>query len=165
MRKAIGVVKAYIKIHMNSKLKTLQIIHLALCSGVFLFAMVTILLNKDRMIFDAKFENTAPFNPIFPIIGLITLGISIFLKNQFIAKISSSDGLDSKITQYQSAFIVSSALLEGGALLNIVGFLITTNAFFLIFAGISLFFLIRSRPTKDKVISDLQLQYPETEAL
>lgn len=150
---------------MNSKLKTLQIIHLALCSGVFLFAMVTILLNKDRMIFDAKFETTFPFNPIFPIMGLATLAGSIFLKKMLISKINPSDFLDSKIAQYQSAFIVGSALLEGGALLNIVGFLITTNAFFLIFAGISLFFLIRSRPTKDKVISDLQLQYPETEAL
>lgn len=150
---------------MNPKLKTLQIIHLALCSGVFLFALVTILLNKDSMIFDSKFENTLPFNPIFPIIGLATLAGSIFLKNMLIKKINSSDSLDYKITQYQSAFIVGSALLEGGALLNIVGFLITTNAFFLIFAGISLFFLIRSRPTKDKVISDLQLPYPETEAL
>lgn len=72
---------------------------------------------------------------------------------------------NSKIMQFQSAFIVSSALLEGSTFLNIVGCLITRNAFFLIFAAINLIFLIRNRPTKDKLISTLQLQYPDTEAL
>ncbi|PWS27953.1 hypothetical protein DHW03_10320 [Pedobacter yonginense] len=150
---------------MNSKLKTLQIIHLALCAGIFLFAIVTIIINKNMMVFDAKLENTAPLNPSFPIIGMATLGASIFLKKQLLSKINPAHSLDAKLGQYQAAFIVASAFLDGGALLNIVGFFITTNAFFLIFAGISLFFLIRSRPTKDKVISDLQLQYPESEAL
>ena len=150
---------------MSSKLKTLQIIHLALCAGVFLFAVVTILISRDQLIFVASFETTLPFNPIFPIIGLSTAFLGMTLFKNMVSKIDKTMSLDSKIMQYQSAFIVSAALLEGGALLNIVGCMITRNAFFLIFAGLSLFFLVRMRPTKDKLVRDLQLQYPETEEL
>lgn len=150
---------------MNTKFKTLQIIHLALCSGVFFFAIITILISKDQLIFDANFENTSPFNPIFPIIGLVTVFISMYMFKNLISKIDSTGSLDSKITQYQSAFIVGAALLEGGALINIVGCMVTGNAFFLIFAGISFFFLVRSRPTKDKLVRDLNLQYPQTDEL
>jgi hypothetical protein len=150
---------------MNTKLKTLQIIHLALCSGVFLFALVTIFLNREMMFFDANPKTTAPFNPIFPIMGLITISGSIFFYRNLITKIDKSATADTKINMYQSAFIISSALLEGGALFNIVGFSMTHNSFFLIFGLANFVFLVLKRPTKDKLISALQLQYPDTEAL
>ena len=155
----------FTKIHMNTKLKTLQIIHLALCTGVFLFALVTIFLNREIMFFDANPKTTSPFNPIFPIMGLITISASIFFFRNLIAKIDKTAAADTKINMYQSAFIISSALLEGGALFNIVGFFITHNSFFLIFGMANFIFLVLKRPTKDKLISALQLQYPDTEAL
>lgn len=150
---------------MNSKLKQLQVIHLALCFGVFLFATVTSFINKDQFYFDANPANTAPFNPIFPIVGLITISVSIIAYKNLISKIDKTASVDVKINQYQTAFIVSAALLEGGALFNLVGTFISHNAFFLIFAAANLIFLIRNRPTKDKLISTLQLQYPDTETL
>lgn len=150
---------------MNSKLKQLQVIHLALCFGVFLFAAVTSFINKDQFYFDANPANTAPFNPIFPIVGLITISVSIIAYKNLISKIDKTASVDVKINQYQTAFIVSAALLEGGALFNLVGTFISHNAFFLIFAAANLIFLIRNRPTKDKLISTLQLQYPDTETL
>ena len=150
---------------MNSKLKQLQVIHLALCFGVFLFAAVTSFINKDKFYFDANPANTAPFNPIFPIVGLITISVSIIAYKNLISKIDKTTSVDVKINQYQTAFIMSAALLEGGALFNLVGSFISQNAFFLIFAAANLIFLIRNRPTKDKVISTLQLQYPDTETL
>jgi len=150
---------------MNTKLKTFQIIHIALCSGVLLFALVTIFLNREIMFFDANPKTTAPFNPIFPIVGLITISASILFFKNVLAKIDKSADADSKINQYQSAFIISSARLEGGALFNTVGFFITQNSFFLIFAAANFIFLILKRPTKDKLISTLQLQYPNTAAL
>ena len=150
---------------MNSKLKQLQVIHLALCFGVFLFAAVTSFINKDQFYFDANPANTAPFNPIFPIVGLITISVSIIAYKNLISKIDKTASVDVKINQYQTAFIMSAALLEGGALFNIVGSFISHNAFFLVFAAANLIFLIRSRPTKDKLISTLQLQYPDTETL
>ena len=150
---------------MNTKLKTLQIIHLALCAGVFLFALVTIFLNREIMFFDANPKTTSPFNPIFPIMGLITISASIFFYRNLMAKIDKKAPADTKINMYQSAFIISSAMLEGGALFNIVGFYMTHNSFFLIFGAANFIFLILKRPTRNKLISALQLQYPDTEAL
>ena len=150
---------------MNTKLKTLQTIHLALCAGIFLFALVTIFLNREIMFFDANPKTTAPFNPIFPIMGLITVSASIFMFRNLISKIDKTQSAEIKINLYQSAFIIGGALLEAGALFNIVGFSITHNTFFLIFAGANFVFLVLRRPTKDKLISSLQLQYPDTEAL
>ncbi|MGM9476451.1 hypothetical protein ACS5PU_08470 [Pedobacter sp. GSP4] len=150
---------------MNTKLKTLQTIHLALCAGVFLFALVTIFLNREIMFFDANPKTTSPFNPIFPIMGLITISSAIFLFRNTLSKIDKTATADVKINLYQSAFIISSALLEAGALFNLVGFFITHNSFFLIFALGNFVFMVLNRPTKDKLISALQLQYPDTEAL
>ncbi|SEQ76807.1 hypothetical protein [Pedobacter rhizosphaerae] len=148
-----------------TSLKNTQIIHFALCVAVFLFATVTIFINRDEMIFTADFQETAPFNPIFPIVSITTIITSAILYKKMMDKIELNASLDTKIGLYQSAFIVSMALLEGGALLNIVGFLITSNAFFLIFAGLSLFIMIRKKPTKEKLITELNIQYPETEKL
>ncbi|GGI29034.1 hypothetical protein [Pedobacter mendelii] len=150
---------------MNAKLKTLQIIHFALCGGVFLFALVTIFLNREMMFFDANPATTAAFNPIFPVVGLVTLSAGIFFFKNVISKIDTSDDVDSKISQYQTAFIISAAMLEGAALFNIVGLFLTHNTFFLLFAAVNFIFLVLKRPTKDKLISALQLQYPDTEAL
>jgi F0F1-type ATP synthase membrane subunit c/vacuolar-type H+-ATPase subunit K len=150
---------------MNPKLKQLQVIHLALCTGIFIFAAVTSFINREKFYFDANPANTAPFNPIFPIVGLISISVSMIAFRNLISKIDKTAPLDSKITQYQTAFIMSAALLEGGALFNLVGSFISHNAFFLIFAAANLIFLIRNRPTKDKLISTLQLQHQDTEIL
>lgn len=150
---------------MNTKLKTLQTIHLALCAGVFLFALITIFLNRETMVFDANPQTTSPYNPLFPIFGLITLTGSIFFFRNLISKIDKSATADTKINMYQSAFIISSALLEAGALFNIIGSFLSHNSFFLIFGLANFVFLVLKRPTKDKLISTLQLQYPDTEAL
>ncbi|MCX2573702.1 hypothetical protein [Pedobacter sandarakinus] len=150
---------------MNAKVKILQTIHMALCAGVFLFAAVTTFITGEQLFFDANPARTAPFNPIFPIVGLISISVSIIAFKNVIAKIDQTANSEIKIAQYQTAFMVSAALLEGGALFNIVGSFISHNAFFLLFAAANLIFLIRLRPTKDKLISALQLQYPDTEAL
>lgn len=117
------------------------------------------------MFFDADPKTTAPFNPIFPVMGLISLSASIFFYRNLIAKIDKTASDDIKINMYQSAFIISSALLEGGALFNIVGFFMTRNSFFLIFGAANFIFLVLKRPTRDKLISTLQLQHPNSGSL
>lgn len=150
---------------MSTKIKTTQIIHFALCTAVFLFATVTILINREEMIFTADLQETAPFNPVFPILSIASIVAGNFVYKNMIAKIDPNANLAVKFPLYQSAFLVSCALLEGIALLNIVGFLMTRNAFFLIFAGLNLFFMIRKKPTKEKLITELNIHYPETENL
>ena len=147
------------------KLKITQTIHLSFCSVIVLFSVVALLINKDHLFFDASLANTAPFNPIFPIIAVVGVIFGIFIFNEKISGITSELSFDEKFTQYQTAFLVRCAFCEAGALLNIVGFFNTQNLFFMLFAMASFIALLLSRPSKSKVITDLQLQYPDTEKL
>ncbi len=147
------------------KLKTLQTIHLAFCIFIFLFATVALLVNKNILFFDASFASSAPFNPIFPAVAIIAIALGTIMFNKKMASITPVQPLEFKFTQYQVAFLIRCAFFEAGALLNIVGFFNTYNLFFILFAAASFVALLLSRPTKDKVISALQLQYPDTENL
>lgn len=147
------------------RLKIIQTIHLAFCSGIILFSIVIISLNKDNLFFDVNPATSAPFNPIFPVLSIVfsVLGLFLFKKNT--SAIDPQKDFDSKISTYQTSFLILCAFLEAGALMNIVACFITHNTFFLIFGAICLLLLIINRPTKDKLISILQLQYPDTELL
>ncbi|WP_443937176.1 hypothetical protein [Pedobacter sp. MW01-1-1] len=149
---------------MNTKLKTLQIIHIAFCMAVFFFMLVTTLINKDRLQFDVDIATKSLFDFAFPIIGLLGIIISMVIFKNLIAKIDKTASLEKKFNEYLTAFIASAAILEGCTFFTIVGSFITQNAAILIFSLINLLYMVFSRPTKDKVIYALQLQYPDTEA-
>jgi hypothetical protein len=147
------------------KLKITQTIHLSFCIAIVLFSAVALVINKDNLFLEANLANTAPFNPLFPIVAVISVTTGIFLFNKKIAAIPSELSFDEKFMQYQTAFLIRCAFCEAGALLNIVAFFKTQNLFFILFAVVSFIALLLSRPSKSKVITDLQLQYPDTEKL
>ncbi|RZL34016.1 MAG: hypothetical protein EOO96_11100 [Pedobacter sp.] len=147
------------------KLKPIQLIHTAFCIAVLTFAAVTLFINKDKLIFSTKMANEGAMNLLFPLIGLISISIGIFMYNRMLAGINETDTFESKLVKYQTAFLVKCALFEAGALLNIVACFITGNSIFMLFAGISFLALLMSRPIKDRVIAELKLEYPDTESL
>lgn len=147
------------------KLKTTQIIHLSFCFAVVLFSAVVLAINKDSLFFEAGLANTTPFNPIFPVVAIVGISVGIVMFNKKMESLLPELTFDEKFMHYQSAFLIRCACCEAGALLNIVGFFETHNVFFMLFAGASFIALVLSRPTKDKVISALKLQYPDTEKL
>lgn len=150
---------------LSMKLKPIQTIHLAFCIGILMFATVTLIINKESLYFNASFEDTAPFNPIFPLIAVISVFAGSFLYVKQIAKLAFDSTFDQKITGYQTALLIKFAFCEAGALLNIIGFFVTNNVLFMCFAAFSFVALAIARPNKDKAIKDLQLQYPDTERL
>ncbi|RYF99246.1 MAG: hypothetical protein EOO07_37005 [Chitinophagaceae bacterium] len=145
------------------KLKVTQTIHLSFCIAVLLFSTVVFVLNKENLFFDASLANSAPFNPLFPIVSLLGISVGLFLYKKKLSSLSPELTFDEKFMHYQTAFLIRCAFCEGGALLNVVGCFATNNLFFMVFAGLSFIALLVSRPTKEKVIGDLQLQYPDTE--
>ncbi len=147
------------------KLKITQTIHSSFCIAVIMFSIVVLLIHKDALFFDAGLANTAPFNPIFPIVSIVGIILGVVMFNKKISGLSPELTFDEKFMQYQSAFLIRCAFCEAGALLNIVGCFQTQNLFFMLFAMASFIALVVSRPTKNKVISDLNLQYPDTEKL
>ena len=142
--------------------KTIQIIHLAFCAAILAFGVVAIMITKDNLFFGLEFKNADPVVFIAHIFALISLVISGLLFNKLIGNIDSNIRSTEKITQYQTAFLVKCAFLEGAALFNIVACLVTNNALTLIFATICLAYLWLSRPTDQKIYETLQMQDPNS---
>ncbi|WEK19368.1 MAG: hypothetical protein P0Y49_21570 [Candidatus Pedobacter colombiensis] len=150
----------------SSKLKVMQIMLSAFCIGIITFAMVSLLLNKDKVYFDTSIaDDQTGFYPLFPLFGLAAIIFGRFMFNKQLGNLPEGAGLDEKIAGYQTAFIIRSAFLEGASLMNIVGFLISANAVFLIVPAIAVAVLILTRPTKQGVTDTLNLSYPDTEKL
>lgn len=140
---------------MKQQLKTIQLIHASFCVAVFAFAIVAIVVNQDKLFFLAPKELEGL---IFPIITILSGVLSRGLFNKLIGNIDPASNANSKLIQYQTAFLVKCALLEAGALANIVACLIDGNLFFLLFAGINFVTLVMARPTVSTVAGDLCLQ-------
>ena len=148
-----------------SKLKPIQTIHLAFCSALLVFAIVSTSLVKDKIYFDASFTQGDPLYPLFPVFGIVSIIAGIFLFKRKIAGIDDIESFEAKMVKYQVAFLIRCAFLEAAALMNTVGFLTTGNAVFLTAAILPFLALVIFRPTKANVTEALNLHYPETEQL
>lgn len=73
--------------------------------------------------------------------------------------------LGKKINMFKTAFIIRIAMLEGIGLLTLIGYLITGDKSFLyMFAVVFILFIIHA-PTRQRIISDLELSDEEQEQL
>lgn len=144
----------------------MQILLIAFCFGIISFAAVTISLNKENLYFDvALTSDQTGLYPLFPLMGLAIIFLGLFMFKNQLNKLPEGTDADTKITAYQTAFIIRSAFLEGASLMNIVGFLLSANAVFLVVPAIAVAVLIASKPTKQGVADALNLTYPDTEKL
>ncbi|WP_291136519.1 MFS transporter [Flavobacterium sp. UBA7663] len=140
----------------NPSLKTLSIIHLALCSGVFIFGFIMFSkTNSTEIILD---DSNDTFKYIIPSVAIIAFFLSNFLFKSQLNSISENAELKEKLVKYQSASIVKYAILEGTALFSIVIYNLTSNFLYLLIASGMLLYLILQRPTLSKIISDLDLK-------
>ena len=140
------------------RLKTILLIHIALCTGVLLFAGVALVMNSGALTFNMAINHDDPIEYLAPIMAVTVIALSTILFNKLIGEIDYTSRPVNRFTKYQTAFIVKMALLEGGALMNIVACIITKNALFLAIAAIVFFIMSAARPTKDKVYGQLGLQ-------
>jgi hypothetical protein len=146
----------------TSKIKIMQIMLTGFCAAIVSFAMVAILLNKEAIYFDIALIRD---QPVFPLTGLSLVFFGLFMFKTQLDKLPEGTDTDTKIAAYQTAFIIRSAFLEGASLMNIVGFLLSANALFLIVPAIAIALMIFTRPTKQSVSDALNLSYPDTEKL
>ena len=144
-------------------LKTLTILYYAFIAAPLLLSLVILMMIKNYTVFEKSEFQTFYYAIPFLAIGLIYVGLTIF-KTQ-ISHIKSDLSLNKKLSQYQSATIIKSALLEGPALLCVVLTLISEQLVFIIIAWCILVFMYIMRPTKERVINDLKLNSKERSQL
>lgn len=133
---------------MKQDFQVLQIIHIALCAGVFLFAAVTMLLigQSGNFSFDSMNENVFALLAIG--FGAVASFVSGMLATQFWGKINKRvDENSVKFAGYRTGSIIQWAMIEGAALFSIVSFLLYSNYFFLILGLALLLVLFSRRPT------------------
>ena len=140
----------------NPSLKTLSIIHLALCSGVFIFGFIMFSKTKSTEII--LNDSSDVFRYIIPSMAIFSIFFSNFLFKNQLNSISENSVLREKLIKYQSGSIIKYAFLEGTALLSVVIYSSTKNFLYLLIAAGLLLFMIFIRPTAAKIISDLALK-------
>lgn len=141
----------------STYLRLLQIIHIALIAGMVLFAIVTLVIHQAD---SSPFTSKEIMDILLYIVPAIAIGGSlasnIVFKNRLL-EIKSVERLTEKLEGYRSALIIRYALLEGPSLLAIIAYLLTANFFFLGIAAIVILYFASLRPTREKIIYDLEL--------
>lgn len=136
-------------------LKTITIIHFALCMSVFAFGAFMFLTTENATLNLADTADTFFF--LVPVFAILAAFVSQFLFRKNLKRVQTKNTLKEKLVHYQSSKIIQFALIEGAAFFSIAIFMITTNLFYLIIAIVLLTYLIFLRPSTSTIKEDLDL--------
>ncbi|MDJ1499342.1 hypothetical protein [Xanthocytophaga agilis] len=139
---------------------TQSIIHLALMMGQILFAIVTFYIGQTSPL-PGNEELKQTFTYLIPLVALTCLAAAFLLFTILLKKAKEKASLSQKISAYGTAMIVRYALLEAPSLLSIIAFFLTGNYTFLSVFGLVIILFIFLRPSKDKLIQELELDSNE----
>ncbi len=145
--------------------RALQIIHIALIVGQVFFGLIIVFLVSSGELDIELQELKMIFFIIVPIfvIGGYLGGKILFKKSMESAK--QKPGLDEKLADYRSACIVRYALLEGPSMLAIIAYMLTAELSFIIIAAFIIAIFLTLRPSVDRAIIDLELNYDEVQKI
>lgn len=142
--------------------QSLSILHAALLSGqVMLAAIFYFFFNAGKL--PVTGQEAAGQMELYIIGGLVIVGVlaSSQLFNTRLQKVKKEESLSAKLAGYRSASILRYALLEAPSIAAIVVYMLTNNLLLLVFAGMIIILFLIYRPTKDRVVTDLELSPAE----
>lgn len=147
-------------------LKQTRLIHLVMLAGVTMFLAVSIYLSYSGAL---QLQNDPEFSNL---LFLLTAGLTIImlpagyiLFRKQISAIEHTLGLEEKLMQYRSAWIVKMGLTEAPAFFSIVVLLLTANPWLLIQIIAVLLVMAINRPSAEKIVNDLSLDGSQIEAI
>ena len=132
---------------MESQIKILKIIHLALLAGV---TLIYFIIGDIFNISMPKLEGENLYYIFIPAIAVLA---SNFLFKNVLSKINPKSSDKEKLMQYQTASIMRWAILEGSAFLILI-----LKPELAIFGLLLLLYLLLVRPTKEKIENELNIQ-------
>ena len=138
--------------------KMTSLIFTALLAGMIIMGGMMYLMNPTKN-FDFNLKNQVL---VIMLVAMIA-GIfgSNFLYNFFKNKIENNNSLGEKIAKIQSANLARLALVEAPALLGIVLYMVESNLVFLMLSAIMILYFITLKPSKDKILDDMNLTSDE----
>jgi hypothetical protein len=146
----------------NVLLKTLKIIHLALCFGLALFAVLAYLQIGGFATANADSSLMLYLVPTLSVAGYF--GSKYIFASQ-LRKIVQEAPLSQKLQQYFSASILQYAVIEGPGFLALLAYFTSGNALFLVIAICLVVYLFSLRPSYQKLKNELKLSYTEQKDL
>jgi hypothetical protein len=142
-----------------AQLKATSILFNALLIGVLLMLIIAVGLIKfggKLSQFDDSFDNILLFIAGVVAVMCVLRAFSGYRKRLNTVDISTAN-FDVKFNSYRAAMIFYLALCEGPALLAVIAFMLTGNYWFVMITLVMLAAMFVKRPTKEKVINELQL--------
>lgn len=133
----------------------LTILYGAMIAGVFIFLVVSSFLQQESGPLAPELHEM--FQYLIPALALgALLGSSALFKYQLRA-IPQQASLIEKMNHYRSARIVQYALLDAGAIMGAVGYLLVGHWLYLTVAGLMLGLFLLNRPGPSQAVNDLEL--------
>jgi drug/metabolite transporter (DMT)-like permease len=150
----------------KEQLKANNILFSALFAGVVMFLIVAVVLIK----FQGKFSDGDNFNKILLIVVLIIAAICLvsaysIYKKRISDAANSILPLTEKLNNYRTILIIYLALCEGAALFSIICLILTGNFWSIAVTAGMLIAMLLKRPTRQRLINDLQLDWQEQQEL
>lgn len=133
---------------MSEKLKTLRIIHFAICAGTILAYIIVGNISIDNL---KNVPNIDSSSIVYVIIPVVAILIGNFLFKSQLKKIENNQKLEDNFALYQTASIIRWAILEGTAF-----FILFSKPDFTIFGIILIVYLVSLMPTEERVKNDLK---------
>jgi hypothetical protein len=143
---------------MNSNyIKALSILFTAMLAGQIIFTLLAFALVSTGNFNSSLPEAENIFFIMVPALIIVGRLSGTAIHKRKIQQARDSSSVAAKLTLYRAAFITRCALLEGPVVFAIITYLLTNKIELLAFAagGILLFYLLK--PTKEKVVSELQV--------
>lgn len=149
----------------GNALKILNILHKALLMGQVVFAAVCAYLVYTKAIAPAatELEKVLQVAALIITTGGVYAGMVIFKKKLLQIRDMQSD--KEKFAAYRAASIIQWALLEGPSLFCIICFFLTGNYAFLALAVVIMFLFVMATPSKNKILTQLQISESELNEL
>ena len=147
---------------LKTLLSVLPIIHLFMVLGLVVFAGFVYWQNQD---FNAEMNSGDSFIYVVPIVAAIGYFASKSVFQNLINKPVPEDALKGRLARYQTATIIKYALLEVPTILALAAYLSSGNALYLVIALCLIVYFYTQRPTRKRVLSDLQLTREEQKEL
>ncbi|HEV7232438.1 MAG TPA: hypothetical protein VGO45_13970 [Bacteroidia bacterium] len=108
---------------------------------------------------------TTALSIVVPFVSLMALLLAFFLFRMKRKAAASRETFDSKLAEYRVACLLRWTLLEFPAFLSLVAYFISGALLFAGLAGIMFVLFLSTIPSSSKTISDLQLNFEESEQL
>lgn len=141
----------------------LTIVYFALLAGQILLGSVAVFLTQinSQELTDGSLETV-----LLIVVSVFVLGglsASHFLFKNKLQKIQDNENLLEKTGEYRTGLILKYAMIEGPAFFSAISYLLTGNNLFLLIFGALVIFYLTQKPSRYKMINDLQLNAEQEE--